>query len=76
MNLIDDDAFDQLAHSHQLVVAFATPKLYSPNFVRMLHEAIDKGRVSARKVAKTLRLDLEQLGNVFAEHEMTVPFEL
>ncbi len=76
MNLIDDEAFDQLAHSHSLMVPFATPKLYSPNFVRMLHEAIDKGRVSARKVAKTLRLDLEQLGNVFAEHEMTVPFEL
>ena len=76
MNLIDDKAFNQLAHSHQLAVPVATPKLYSPSFARMLHEAIDKGRVSARKVSKTLRLDLGQLGNVFAEHKMTVPFEL
>jgi Zn-dependent peptidase ImmA (M78 family) len=76
MNLIDDKVFGQLARSHQSIVPVATPKLYSPNFVRMLHEAIDKGRVSARKVAKTLRLDLDQLGSVFAEHGMTVPFEL
>jgi Zn-dependent peptidase ImmA (M78 family)/transcriptional regulator with XRE-family HTH domain len=76
MNVIDDKTFKQLSHSHQSIVAFATPKLYSPNFMRMLHEAIDKGRVSARKIAKTLRLNLDQLGNVFAEHKMTVPFEL
>jgi hypothetical protein len=42
----------------------------------MLHEAIDKGRVSASKARKTLRLDLDQLGSVFAEQGIAAPVEL
>jgi len=42
----------------------------------MLHKAIDEGRLSARKAAKALSMDLTQLAALFPEHGLTVPFEL
>jgi hypothetical protein len=65
-----------LLHSHQSIASLSIPKLYSLEFVRMLHEAIDKGRVSVRKVAKTLHLSLDQLSRIFGQHGLSAPFEL
>jgi Zn-dependent peptidase ImmA (M78 family) len=76
LKLIDEATFRRLEQSHQPTSSRPVPKPYSLPFVEMLHEAIDKGRVSARKAAKALRLNLDQLGGLFVEHGLTTPFEL
>ena len=62
----------------RMVVYLTTgaPKRLSPAFVQMLGRAIDHGRLSARKAAKTLDMNLSQLGDLFSEHGLPVPFEL
>lgn len=52
------------------------PKLFSLAFVQKLHVALDKGRVSARKAAKTLGMPLFELTELFEAHGMRAPFEL
>jgi len=52
------------------------PKLFSIRFVTKLHMALDKGRVSARKAAKTLGLSLFELTELFEAYGMAAPFEL
>lgn len=76
LNHIEESTCDRLLHSHQSIAPLSIPKLYSPDFVRMLHEAIDKGRVSARKVVKALRLSLDQLTRIFGQYGLSAPFEL
>lgn len=53
-----------------------TPKPFSLQFVRLLGDAIDCGRLSARKAAKTLGLSLEDLTALFAAYDQPVPFDL
>lgn len=53
-----------------------SPKRFSPSFVGMLHRAIDRGQLSARKAARTMGMNLSQLAELFAEHSMASPFEL
>lgn len=52
------------------------PKLFSQAFVMKLHVALDKGRLSARKAAKTLGMPLFELTELFDAHGMPAPFEL
>ncbi len=52
------------------------PNRFSLGFAVMLHKAIDEGRLSARKAAKALGMNLTQLAALFPEHGLTVPFEL
>lgn len=52
------------------------PKLFSVRFVKKLHVALDKGRLSARKAAKTLGLPLFELTELFETYGMAAPFEL
>lgn len=52
------------------------PNLFSLDFVRKLHSALDKGRLSARKAAKTLSLSLAELTELFEAHGMQPPFDL
>jgi hypothetical protein len=42
----------------------------------MLHRAIDRGHLSARKAAKAMGTTLTQLVDLFAEHSLPSPFEL
>jgi len=53
-----------------------TPKRYSRSFVVMLHGAIERGRLSARKAAKAMAIGLPHLADLFAEHSLPVPFEI
>jgi Zn-dependent peptidase ImmA (M78 family) len=76
LNRIEEDMCERLLHSHQSITPLGVPKLYSTDFVRMLHEAIDKGRVSVRKVVKALHLSLDQLTRVFGQYGLSTPFEL
>lgn len=52
------------------------PELFSPAFVKKLHVALDHGRLSARKAAKTLGMPLFELTQLFDAHEMQAPFDL
>ena len=45
-------------------------------FVRMLHESLENGRLSARKAAKTMGLGLGGLAELFAQYDLPAPFEL
>jgi Zn-dependent peptidase ImmA (M78 family)/DNA-binding XRE family transcriptional regulator len=73
---IGDDTRRALVAEHQRMTATGAPKRLSPAFVQMLGRAIDHGRLSARKAAKTLDMNLSQLGDLFSEHGLPVPFEL
>lgn len=73
---IDNDTVQGLKKERQGNQSSEIPKPFSPNFVTMLHRAIDKGKLSARKAAKTLNLNLPQLGDLFVEHSLPVPFEM
>ncbi|MBB3193311.1 helix-turn-helix domain-containing protein [Roseateles terrae] len=50
-----------------------TPKLFSAPFVRDLHAALDKGRLTMRKAASTLSLSQEQLLELFAAYQLSDP---
>jgi Zn-dependent peptidase ImmA (M78 family)/DNA-binding XRE family transcriptional regulator len=76
LDRIDEETCERLLHSHQPIAPLGVPKLYSADFVRLLREAIDAGRVSARKVAKALHLSLEQLTGLFGQYGLSAPFEL
>lgn len=71
---IDDEVREALVR-RPVTVRQTLPRLYSESFVRALHSALDRGRFSARKVAKTLALDGEQLAALFASYELATPFE-
>ena len=53
-----------------------TPKRFSINFVTLLHESIDKGRLSAKKAAKTMGMSLPGLLELFDQHNLSAPYEL
>jgi hypothetical protein len=42
----------------------------------MLHEALENGRLSARKAAKAMGLGLGGLTELFAQYDLAAPFEL
>jgi Zn-dependent peptidase ImmA (M78 family)/DNA-binding XRE family transcriptional regulator len=52
------------------------PQLFSAGFVKLLHVALDKGRISARKAAKGLGLSLNQLSELFPAYGLSKPFTL
>jgi Zn-dependent peptidase ImmA (M78 family)/transcriptional regulator with XRE-family HTH domain len=76
LKLIGDDTRRRLSLEKQRPSLSGPPKRFSPSFVQMLHEALENGRLSARKAAKVLGLGLGGLTGLFAEHDLTAPFEL
>lgn len=76
LKLISDDTRNRLLLEKQRPSLSGPPKRFSPSFVQMLHEALENGRLSARKAAKALGLDLCGLTGLFAEHDLTAPFDL
>ena len=53
---------------------YGQPPLFSEWFVRALHAAADKGRLSPRKAAKTLNLELNELVSLCAVYGLSNPF--
>ncbi len=76
LHRIDEATRAKLAQRKSQPVTDAPPALFSAEFVRQLHVALDKGRLSARKAAKSLSLSLSELMAMFAAHELAPPFEL
>lgn len=73
---IDQTTCDALRACTARETSVGLPKRYSLSFVSMLHAAIDRGRLSARKAAKALSMGLPQLAELFTEHSLSAPFEL
>jgi Zn-dependent peptidase ImmA (M78 family)/transcriptional regulator with XRE-family HTH domain len=76
MKRIDEGTRGLLMLERQRPSVAGTPKRFSHSFVAMLHEAIDRGQVSARKAAKAMGMNLALLSELFAEHSLAAPFEL
>lgn len=53
-----------------------TPKLFSTNFIKLLYDSIEHGKLSARKAAKALSMNLTQLKELFSEYSLSAPFDL
>lgn len=75
LKLIEDDILKKLMAMKQPSTS-NIPKLFSHIFVKMLHEALENGRLSARKAAKVTGFDLAELTELFTEYKLTPPFEL
>lgn len=52
------------------------PRPFSRSFVQMLHTALDRGWLTARKAAKSMGMTLDELTNLFVTHDMSPPFRL
>ena len=73
---IDDSTRAALSYERPTRVSSALPSRYSLGLAVMLHKAIDGGRLSARKAAKVLGMNLSQLAALFPEFGLAVPFEI
>lgn len=76
LRLIGEDTRRRLSQEKQRPSVSGSPKRFSLPFVRMLHEALDNGRLSARKAAKAMGLGLGGLAELFAQYDLAAPFEL
>ena len=73
---IDSAVRVALAQTQRRDVQDQTPRVFSEVFVKQLHVALDKGRLSARKAAKALGLSLHELSELFVAYTLPKPFEL
>ena len=75
MEWIDEGTRDTLRQEPARVPSGNIPKRFSTSFIALLHQAIDRGRLSARKAAKVTGMSLPELTDLFAEHSLAAPFE-
>jgi hypothetical protein len=52
------------------------PPLFSKRFVEIVARAVEEGRISIRKIASLLGLSVDDLGDLFAAHGVSAPYEL
>jgi Zn-dependent peptidase ImmA (M78 family)/transcriptional regulator with XRE-family HTH domain len=52
------------------------PPLFSKSFMEVLGQAINEGRISARRAANLLDLTVDDLSDLFAEHAVEAPVDL
>ena len=52
------------------------PPLFSKSFMEVLGQAIDEGRVSARRIADLLHLTIDDLRDLFARYAVEAPLDL
>ena len=76
LHRIEDATQQALAAARGVRKQPEAPRPFSESFVRMLHTALDRGWLSARKAAKALGMTLAELTSLFETHEMAPPFEL
>lgn len=71
---IDEATREKLARERRSEPAAVLPKLFAETFVKQLHTALDKGRLTARKAAKALGLPLHELAQLFVVYGLSDPF--
>lgn len=52
------------------------PALFSKKFVEEVWKALDKGRVSVRRMARDLNLSIDELADLLSDHGFEPPFDL
>jgi XRE family transcriptional regulator, fatty acid utilization regulator len=52
------------------------PRLFSKSFMEVLGQAINEGRISARRAANLLDLTIEDMADLFAQHAIEAPLDL
>lgn len=52
------------------------PKRFSRHYVTCLHQGLDRGLISVRRLAGLLHCTLENLGDLFREYALEPPFDL
>ena len=72
---IDDATRLALGAVRRQANAEELPKPFSRSFVVELHAALDRGRLTARKAAKTLGMSLGDLASLFKAYELHDPFK-
>lgn len=73
---IDERTRMQLSRASLSYAQNEIPALFSESYINLLHTALDKGRLSARKAAKTMGLSLHELASLFGSYRLSVPFSL
>lgn len=76
LKLISEETRQVLSQAKQRLPVSSPPKRFSFFFVNMLHESLEKGRLSARKAAKVIGLGLGGLKELFVQYDFSAPFEL
>ncbi len=71
---IDEPTREALARTRRPALIGEVPPLFSSSFVKELHVALDRGRLTARKAAKTLGMSLADLSQLFVTYELRDPF--
>lgn len=66
---------DALMETNPQPTSTETPKHFSADFVTLLHEALEKGRISARKAAKIIDGESD-LRDLFSAYRFAAPFDL
>lgn len=72
---INDEMLTSLKKARQSTTS-SILKPFSFSFINKLYHAIDCGKLSARKAAKTMGMNLTQFSELFIEHSLAVPFEV
>ena len=70
---IGTETRDALQQERQRPCVAGTPKRFFPAFINMLHPAIDRGHLSARKAAKAIGVTVPELVDLFAEYSLSSP---
>ena len=72
---IDDPTRLELVRVGRQPAAEELSKLFSLNFVKELHAALDRGRLTARKAAQMLGISLGDLASLFKAYDLHDPFK-
>jgi Zn-dependent peptidase ImmA (M78 family) len=75
LRLINADHCDALAACSGDSALGSQPRLYSRSFAALLARAFESGRLSPRRAAKLLDLNLDELEHLFLEHGVETPIE-
>lgn len=76
LKAISEETRRGLSQEKQRPSVSGPPKRFSTAFVKMLHEALENGRLSARKAAKAMGFGLGALTELFSQYDLPAPFEL
>jgi hypothetical protein len=67
---------ETLRHNRHKGPTSEPPPLFSRSFMEVLSQAINEGRISARRAANLLDLTIEDLSDLFAEYAVEAPLDL
>ena len=76
LNRINLATHNSLRVKKQHLQQFVAPRLFSDYFVKLLHNALENGHLSASKASKILALELNQLTELFSQYRTQSPFEV